>query len=284
MKELIQPVLKNDEFLDEVRSKKDDLTNFHLWWLGQSGFLIQWKGNHLLIDPYLSDSLTVKYSNTDKPHIRLSELIIKPEKLDFIDLVTSSHNHTDHLDGDTLKPLFRVNPNLRMIVPEANRQFVADRIEKPADLLIGLNDGESAGVKGFRITGVPAAHNELERDSQGKCLYMGYLIQMGKWTIYHSGDTLWHEDIIHELKPFSIDLALLPINGNKPERRVAGNLDYREAVSMAKTIGAKMVIPCHYDMFSFNTEDPEKFSNVAIQEGQNFLVLPIGGYFSSGMI
>jgi L-ascorbate metabolism protein UlaG (beta-lactamase superfamily) len=29
-----------------------------LWWLGLSGFLIQWQGHHLLLDPYLSDSLT----------------------------------------------------------------------------------------------------------------------------------------------------------------------------------------------------------------------------------
>ena len=268
----------------DIRSKDDDLKNFHLWWLGQSGYLIKWKGNHLMIDPYLSDSLTLKYSNTDKPHIRLSELIIAPERFNFIDLVTSSHNHTDHLDGETLKPLFKVNPNLRMIIPEANRHFVADRIEKPANLLIGLNDGESAGVKGFRITGVPAAHNDLERDSHGNCLYMGYIIQMGKWTIYHSGDTLWHDDVVEALQPYSIDLALLPINGNKLERRVAGNLDYREAVLMAKAINARHVIPCHYDMFSFNTEDPENFRKMAVENNQRHTVLSIGSHFSSEII
>jgi hypothetical protein len=77
----------------------------HLWWLGQSGFLLQWQCHHLLLDPYLSDSLTQNYSQTDKPHVRMTEFPIDPVRLDFIDIATSSHNHTDHLDADTLRPL-----------------------------------------------------------------------------------------------------------------------------------------------------------------------------------
>src|SRR4030081_1497573 len=83
-------------------SKSD---SFDLWWLGQSGFLIQWNGHCVLLDPYLSDSLTKKYESTSKPHVRMSELVIDPGLLDCIDIVTSSHNHTDHLDAETLIPL-----------------------------------------------------------------------------------------------------------------------------------------------------------------------------------
>jgi len=284
LKRLIKPVIQDEEFLAEVLSKKGDSEHFHLWWLGQSGYLLKWQGHHLLIDPYLSDSLTEKYKNTDKPHIRLSELVVRPEKLDFIDLVTSSHDHTDHLDGVTLKALIRVNPDLKMIIPEANRKFVSERIEEFPDFPIGLNDGESVETSGYRITAIPASHNELERDEQGKCKFLGYIFQMGPWTIYHSGDTLGHEEIIRALGPFSIDLAILPINGNKPERRVAGNLDCNEAVTLSKAIGAKITIPCHYDMFTFNTEDPEKFRKAAELRGQRHVILPLGGYFSSEMI
>ena len=81
--------------------------HFDIWWLGQSGFLIQWNGSVLLFDPYLSDSLTKKYAETQKPHVRMSELVINPLLLNNIDIVTSSHNHTDHLDAETLIPLLR---------------------------------------------------------------------------------------------------------------------------------------------------------------------------------
>ena len=213
--------------------------------MGQSGYLLQWQNRHLLIDPYLSDSLTKKYALTDKPHIRMSERVIDPIRLNFIDVVTSSHNHTDHLDGETLIPLLQVNPNLKMIIPEANRDFVTNRIQTERTYPIGLNDNQQVEVAGFTFHGIPAAHNELERDERGNCKFMGYVIQFGSWTIYHSGDTLWHEDIIQALQPFDFDLMILPINGNKPERRVAGNLDAKEAVKLAKMFSAKRLIPCH---------------------------------------
>src|SRR5437764_5124114 len=120
-----------------------DTANVHLWWLGQSGFLVQWQNHHLLLDPYLSDSLTHKYAETDKPHVRMTERVIAPERLDFIDVVTSSHNHTDHLDAETLGPLMRVNPKLQLVVPEANRAFVCDRLGVAIEFPRGLDADET---------------------------------------------------------------------------------------------------------------------------------------------
>src|SRR3712207_4180795 len=116
---MIQPFLTDNSFLADVAAVRSHPAQLHLWWLGQSGFLIQWQGRHLLLDPYLSDSLTHKYAQTDKPHIRMTERVIAPERLDFVDVVTSSHNHTDHLDGETLIPLIHANPALHLIIPEA---------------------------------------------------------------------------------------------------------------------------------------------------------------------
>jgi len=278
---LLQAKIKNEDLLQDIRQARSDSQAFHLWWLGQSGYLLQWQGRHLLTDPYLSDSLTTKYEKTDKPHIRMTELVIDPGRLDFIDVATSSHNHTDHLDGETLIPLIRVNPSLKLIIPEANRDFVANRLHCDPHFPLGLNDGDRKEVAGFTFIGIPAAHEELERDGQGRCKFMGYLIQFGKWSIYHSGDTVWHDEIIENLQSFSIDLAILPINGSKAERRVAGNLTAKEAVRFAKTISAKMVIPCHYDMFTFNTADPASFVLEAKRKGQLHQVLQCGEQWSS---
>ena len=274
---MIQAVQKDQALLDDIAAARADNTGFHLWWLGQSGYLIQWQGKHLLIDPYLSDSLTKKYATTDKPHIRMTERVIAPERLDFIDIVTSSHNHTDHLDRDTLIPLMATNPELTFVIPTANRAFVANRIQKPLGFPIGLNEGESITLKeGFRIHGIPAAHNELDKDDAGNCRFMGYVFQFGPYTLYHSGDTLWREEILAALVPFEIDIAILPINGNKAERRVAGNLNAAEAVKLAKQMAASLVIPCHYDMFTFNTADPSEFITLAKQQQQAYQVLQCG--------
>ena len=284
MSERIQPVLKDQAFLDDVAAKNKQDGQVRVWWLGQSGYLVQWNGRHLLIDPYLSDSLTRKYANTDKPHIRMTERVVAPEKLSFIDVATSSHNHTDHLDGETLGPLLSANPELKLIIPEANRAFVAHRLGIPADFPIGLNAGTEAQACGFHFTGVPAAHDALETDNLGQHKYLGYLIQCGRWTLYHSGDTRWYPGMEAFLESWPIDLALLPINGYAPERRVAGNLNGAEAARLAYRIGAHMVIPCHYDMFTFNTAKTDLFEAACRQVGQPYTVLESGGRWSTAAL
>ena len=98
MMELIPACIKDEELLKEIDQYINDNHHFHLWWLGQSGYLLLWKGKRVLIDPYLSDSLTEKYAATNKPHVRMSERVIDPSLLKDILIVTSSHNHTDHYD------------------------------------------------------------------------------------------------------------------------------------------------------------------------------------------
>jgi L-ascorbate metabolism protein UlaG (beta-lactamase superfamily) len=81
------------------------------------------------------------------------------------------------------------------------------------------------------------------------------------------------------LRKWTIDIALLPINGRAPERRVAGNLWGREAAQLGRTIGARLVIPCHYDMFAFNTASPAEFIAACQRIGQPFRVLQCGERF-----
>jgi L-ascorbate metabolism protein UlaG (beta-lactamase superfamily) len=275
---VIRPVLQDASFLEDVRRADVRDGGFRLWWLGQSGFLVQFEGSHLLLDPYLSDSLTRKYAHTDKPHIRMTERVVDPARLDFIDVATSSHNHTDHLDAETLLPLMRVNPRLRLVVPSANREFVAKRLGCDPAWPIGLEEGESAAVGAFRFSAVPAAHEEVSPECHG------YVVQFGRWTIYHSGDTLLYEGMAERLRPFAPHVALLPINGRAPERRVAGNLNARQAAELGKSIGARTVIPCHYDMFTFNTADPAEFAEAASRAGQRCDILRCGERWSSDRI
>ena len=278
---MIQAYKKDGDLIYEIDSLAQDSKSFHLWWLGQSGFLLQWKGKRVLMDPYLSDSLTKKYAATDKPHIRMSERVIDPELLENISIVTSSHNHTDHLDAETLVPVLKNNPGIKFIIPEANREFVAERVKCEKEFPVGLNEGRSATVEEFTFRGMPAKHNEIERDENGNCKCMGYVIEFGRYRIYHSGDTLWFDEMVDLLKPFAVDVAILPINGNDPLRKVAGNLNGEEAAKLGKAIGAKLVIPCHYDMFTFNTANVNEFIAEARKREQPYTVLEGGERFSS---
>ena len=273
---MIAAVQKDEALLADIRSRRS-APGVDLWWLGQSGYLLRMGERHWLIDPYLSDSLTRKYAATDKPHVRMSERVIDPVRLDFIDVVTASHAHTDHLDPETLQPLFRVNPSLKLIAPASIAPLAAERAGIEEHEVLGMDAGQSLDIDGIRIHGIPAAHNSVEKDALGRHLFLGYVIDTGSIRIYHSGDTLLYPGMEEILRPFGIDLALLPINGNLPELRVAGNLDAPEAVRLAKSIGAKCTIPCHYDMFTFNTADVSDFVREAEREGIGYRVLGGGG-------
>ena len=272
----MKPAHQKDEALlhDIARARAEGRSR--LWWLGQSGFLVYTPQATILFDPYLSDSLTRKYELTDKPHTRITEQVIAPEKLTGIDLITSSHNHTDHLDADTLLPLLASNPQAKLVIPSANRVFVLERLGAVESRLADLNAGESVTLAGVTLHGIPAAHNTVELDAQGRCRFLGFVAQAGGLTFFHSGDTLMHDGLIPALSPFHPDVAFVPINGNKPERRVAGNLDGREAAELARAIDARLAIPHHFDMFEFNTASPELFVAECDRLGQNHRVLANG--------
>jgi L-ascorbate metabolism protein UlaG (beta-lactamase superfamily) len=271
---MIEPLLSDDAFLDDVRSADPD--RLHLWWLGQSGFLLAHRGCHVLLDPYLSDSLTTKYANTDRPHVRISRPVIDPARLDFIDTVTSSHNHTDHLDAQTLRALDAANTNMSIICPAANVAFAAERLGfpparfTPIDVVDDVNrDTRWSSCAGF--TAIPAAHESLETDEHGRHRYLGFIVTLGGCQIYHSGDTVVYDGLVEKLRAFKIDVAILPINGK------LGNMNGIQAARLAKDIGAKLVVPCHYDMFEFNTADPrEQFVPECERIGQPYRVLQLG--------
>ncbi len=260
-----RPVLADDAFLQDVKSSAAP-GRLNLWWLGQSGFLLQYANAHLLLDPYLSDSLTTKYAGTNKPHERITARVIAPERLDFIDGVTSTHNHTDHLDGETLGPLLAVNPKLAVIVPRANQNFAAERLRVAPARLTPIRVGEEVTVGPFTLSAVPAAHETLETDENGDHRFVGYVVKVGGFTLYHSGDTVLFDGMQDALPP-SVDIALLPINGRDPARGVAGNLSAAEAVSLAQSLSASLVIPCHFDLFAFNTVAPDEF--IALAQAAN---------------
>jgi L-ascorbate metabolism protein UlaG (beta-lactamase superfamily) len=271
---------KDDAFLADLAMAHEEPEALHVWWLGQSGFLVEWQGQRVLFDPYLSDSLTKKYAQSHHPHVRITEQVIAPGRLENISIVLASHAHTDHLDLETLPPLFKTNPQAKFIIPEAIRPLAVERSGLAPDQPLGLSDGESVVVNGCTFHGILAAHDTVQRDENGKSKFLGFIAEIGPWVIYHSGDTRLHDGLIPALSKFKIDLGFLPINGWKPEREVSGNLDCPEAVEVAQKTPIDLTVPHHYDMFTFNTADPAEFAALAKAAGVRYEIMQNGGRLS----
>jgi L-ascorbate metabolism protein UlaG (beta-lactamase superfamily) len=200
-----------------------------------------------------------------------------PEALDFIEVVTSSHNHTDHLDGETLLPLLEANPALTVTVSAANIGFAADRLQVRPERLTPIHaNGDPVQAGPFTFHAIPSAHESLETDENGDHKFVGYIIEVGGKTIYHSGDACLYDGLEGRLKQWKLDLAILPINGRDPARGVAGNFTAEEAAQLGKKIGVGLVIPCHYEMFEFNTVSPQGFVAAATALDCPYRVLKAG--------
>jgi len=238
-----------------------------LYWLGQAGFVLDIAGRRLVIDPYLSDSLAEKYKGTARPHVRMMPPPVTVAELGPIDGVLCTHAHTDHMDPDTLKPLLAANPQARLVAPRAMRTQALERSGIAADRLDLLGAGEMLEVgPGLAVTATRAAHETLETDDHGDNRFLGYLIAADGCRIWHSGDCIPFEGLEREVAALKPAVALLPVNGRRPElsqNGVPGNFDLDEAIVLAGAVGAPAMIAHHYGLFDFNTAAPEEIDAAA---------------------
>jgi L-ascorbate metabolism protein UlaG (beta-lactamase superfamily) len=251
-----------------------------LFWLGQAGFWIETGRHRVLIDPYLSDSLARKYAGKPNDHRRLMPPPIAVEHLPRPDLVLVTHAHTDHMDPDTLRPLATRFPALPFVVPAARMEMARERIGETANL-VAVDAGETASpLEGLAVTAFPAAHETLERDSDGRHLFLGYGISGGGFRLYHSGDTIPFDGLTEAVRAFRPDIALLPVNGRDAVRLAAGipgNLTLAEAITLAGAADAAFLVPHHFGLFAFNTIGETEIDAAARSTARPGILKPVAG-------
>ena len=80
----------------------------------------------------------------------------------------------------------------------------------------------------------------------------GLIVTFGGQTVYHLGDTALFGDMELIGRRHEIDVALMCIGGHY-------TMDRHDAVEAARLIGARQVIPCHYDTFPLIATDAQAF-------------------------
>lgn len=252
-----------------------------LRWLGQAGFLIEARSRdrtaHVLIDPYLSDSLARKYAGSLFPHHRMHAPPVTVADLPLLTAVLCTHAHTDHMDPDTLAPLLGSRPGFPLVVPRAVADEAQARARVDRDRVRGLGHGETIDLPPFEVHAVASAHEERRQDDSGDDLFLGYVIDAGGRRVYHSGDCVPYAGLGDTLRDLQIDVALLPVNGRDSYRRtngVPGNFTFTEAVELCAAAGIPTLIPHHWGMFDFNTADPAGFDHSSAARAGVDVVVP----------
>jgi L-ascorbate metabolism protein UlaG (beta-lactamase superfamily) len=216
-------------------------------WIGHATALVQMDDVFVLTDPVFTRNVG-----------QLSPRLVEPG-LDAADLpplaaVVISHMHFDHLSYDSLAmiedktPIVLLPPGVKASVP----RYAFESRE--------LDRWESYEAEGVRVTAVPVRHvgGRWGIDQAWNLrAFTGYVFQYHGLSVYFGGDTAFdreHFEATRSRFP-DLSLALLPICPTAPRdfmRRT--HMDSLEALDAFSVLGARHMVPVHYDTF-INSDD-----------------------------
>ncbi|MFZ2658105.1 MAG: MBL fold metallo-hydrolase [Victivallales bacterium] len=248
-----------------------------LWWIGQEGFVVKSRNLTIFIDPYLSDYAERITAGKPNEHIRMTPAPMRADDVTNADLVICTHDHADHIDPDGIPIIAQKSPQAEFVVPQCARGTLLDFgiAERRIHTLKG---NDSLEIKGIRISGIPAKHEQFNKSEEHGFPFLSYVVKIDGITLFHAGDTIPYRGQVEKVAAHDIQIALLPINGRDEFRHkleFEGNFTCKEAAGFATAINAGLTIPMHYDMFTLNTADVKDFIAEAEKHALNYKVMTV---------
>lgn len=215
---------------------------------GHSTFLIEIKGIHLLVDPFITGNEKIK-----------SKVDVDELKADYILL---THAHQDHtLDAERIAK--------RTGATIVSNFEVTSHYEKKGIEVHPMNHGGNWSFDFGNLKYVNAIHTSSFADGSFGGQPGGFVIEGEHKNIYIAGDTALTMDM--KLIPMhtKLDLAILPIGDNF-------TMGIDDAIIASDFVECDKVLGCHYDTFGFIEIDHEKAKRKFYEKGKDLMLLEIG--------
>ncbi len=216
-------------------------------WVGHATVLIQMDDALILTDPVLTRSAGLVSTRLLLPGI-------DPQRLPPLALVAISHMHFDHLSFGSLD---EVEDKTRVVVVPPGVKANMPRYDFEIRELPTWQSFEAGGV---RVTAVPVRHvggrYGLDEGFEPTA-FTGYVFEHRGQAVYFGGDTAYAPELFKatQRKFPRLDLAILPICPMAPRDFMdRTHVDPGQALDAFRLLGAKQMLPIHFDTF-INSDD-----------------------------
>jgi L-ascorbate metabolism protein UlaG (beta-lactamase superfamily) len=217
-----------------------------LRFLGHAAFSLSDGDTTVVIDPFLTGNPKAAVSADD---VSASAVLL-------------THGHGDHL-GDTV-PIAKRNGAPVVAIVELAGEIAEEGVD-----VFDPNLGGTVAFDWGWVKLVPAWHTSTTPKGTVNTP-AGLLINFKDTIVYHLGDTSLFSDLQLVGIRNPIDVALMCIGGHY-------TMDRFDAVDAASLVGAKTVIPCHYNTFPPIETDAQAFkSDVEAATRSSVVVLEPG--------
>ncbi|QGQ98742.1 metal-dependent hydrolase [Paenibacillus psychroresistens] len=218
---------------------------------GHSCIQIETEGKSLIIDPFLRGNPAA---------------ISTPDDIK-TDAVLLTHAHMDHiLDAE---PIALSNDAPVVAIVE-----LATYMGWKGVKTIPMNMGGTVDLGFAKATMIQAFHSSgIVLEDEQRIMYAGmpagFIIRVEGLTILHTGDTSLFGDMKMFGELYSIDVAFLPIGGHF-------TMGPEDAAIAAEWLGAKLVVPIHFNTFPMINQDAPGFIELLAKRGVKGQALTIG--------
>ncbi|MEA5024342.1 L-ascorbate metabolism protein UlaG (beta-lactamase superfamily) [Desulfitobacterium sp. LBE] len=232
--------------------KNEELT---VAWLGHAGFLINFYGTKILIDPAFYERIGLtplgNYTIGMKRYVACP---LTAEQAGKVDLVICSHAHTDHFDYPSLRSM--QSPDTAVVTAKGTRSLWEGLNYKTIDEMHWGDEKEYPG--GLKVKAIEGEHwgarlpwnKEMEANS--------ILLSKNGVNLFIGADTGYTEKFQQQLREVEIELAIMGIAAYSPKSFEARHATPEQAIQMAEEMGAKKILPMHWGTFKLSQEPMEE--------------------------